>query len=175
VDSLNFDDLYNNLKVFESDVKCSTASSSSIQNMAFVSENTSSTNDVSIAYGVSNYSGHNSQYEHTSSYSLLANQSSCSHDFHENEKVLQKDRSKGNQDSRRRDTWNTGNKDTENGRRSGKQEDSKALVTLDGEGVDWTKILDIIDIRIFLDNIALCTAIHLQYTLASKFVSITPV
>ncbi|GKD02819.1 ribonuclease H-like domain-containing protein [Tanacetum coccineum] len=45
---------------------------------------------------------------------------------------------KGNQNSRRRDAWNTGNKDKENGRRSGKQEDSKALVTLDGEGVDWT-------------------------------------
>ncbi|GJX23507.1 hypothetical protein Tco_0227952 [Tanacetum coccineum] len=29
----------------------------------------------------------------------------------------------------------SGNKD---GRRSGKQEDSKALVTIDGEGVDWT-------------------------------------
>ncbi|GJU58455.1 ribonuclease H-like domain-containing protein [Tanacetum coccineum] len=47
-------------------------------------------------------------------------------------------RSKGNQVSRRRDAWNTGNKDKDNGRRSGKQEDSKALVTLDGEGVDWT-------------------------------------
>ncbi|GJR03680.1 ribonuclease H-like domain-containing protein [Tanacetum coccineum] len=47
-------------------------------------------------------------------------------------------RSKGNQDSRRRDAWNTGNKDKDNGRRSGKQEESKALVTLDGEGVDWT-------------------------------------
>ncbi|GKA91136.1 hypothetical protein Tco_0813006 [Tanacetum coccineum] len=44
----------------------------------------------------------------------------------------------GNQDSRRRDTWNTGKAYKENGRRSGKQEDSKALVTLDGEGVDWT-------------------------------------
>ncbi|GKA17171.1 hypothetical protein Tco_0697008 [Tanacetum coccineum] len=55
--------------VFESDAKGSTASSSSTQNMAFVSENTSSTNDVSTAYGVSNSSGHNSQYEHTSSYS----------------------------------------------------------------------------------------------------------
>ncbi|GJY58838.1 putative ribonuclease H-like domain-containing protein [Tanacetum coccineum] len=61
-----------------------------------------------------------------------------------NEKVLQKGqtghfarecRTKGNQDSRRRDAWNSGNKD---GRRSGKQEDSKALVTIDGEGVDWT-------------------------------------
>ncbi|GKD30275.1 hypothetical protein Tco_1241053 [Tanacetum coccineum] len=46
VDSLSFDDLYNNLRVFESDVKGSTASSSSTQNVAFVSENTSSTNDV---------------------------------------------------------------------------------------------------------------------------------
>ncbi|GKF25263.1 ribonuclease H-like domain-containing protein, partial [Tanacetum coccineum] len=36
-------------------------------------------------------------------------------------------KSKGNQDSRRRDSWNTGNKDKENRRRSGKQEDSKAL------------------------------------------------
>ncbi|GJX93885.1 ribonuclease H-like domain-containing protein [Tanacetum coccineum] len=44
-------------------------------------------------------------------------------------------RTKGNQDSKRRDAWNSRNKD---GRRSGKQEDSKALVTIDGEGVDWT-------------------------------------
>ncbi|GJY54807.1 ribonuclease H-like domain-containing protein [Tanacetum coccineum] len=47
-------------------------------------------------------------------------------------------KSKGNQDSRRRHAWNTRNKDKENRRRSGKHEDSKALVTLDGEGVDWT-------------------------------------
>ncbi|GKE41645.1 hypothetical protein Tco_1468929 [Tanacetum coccineum] len=60
VDSLSFDDLYNNLRVFESDVKGSTASSSSTQNVAFVSENTSSTNDVSTAYGISNSSGHHS-------------------------------------------------------------------------------------------------------------------
>ncbi|GKE55551.1 hypothetical protein Tco_1494736 [Tanacetum coccineum] len=37
VDSLSFDDLYNNLRVFESDVKGSIASFSSTQNMAFVS------------------------------------------------------------------------------------------------------------------------------------------
>ncbi|GJU13430.1 ribonuclease H-like domain-containing protein [Tanacetum coccineum] len=43
-----FDDLYNNLRVFENDVKGSTASSSSTQNVAFVSENTSSTNDLPI-------------------------------------------------------------------------------------------------------------------------------
>ncbi|GKE53016.1 hypothetical protein Tco_1488172, partial [Tanacetum coccineum] len=85
VDSLSFDDMYNNLRVFENDVKGSTASSSSSQNVviAFVSENTSSTNDVSIAYSVSNPSGQNSQYVQTSSYSLLANQSSCPQLDHE--------------------------------------------------------------------------------------------
>ncbi|GJS91657.1 putative ribonuclease H-like domain-containing protein [Tanacetum coccineum] len=145
------------LRVFESDVKGSTASSSSTQNVAFVSENTSSTNDVSTAYGVSNSSGHNSQYEHTSSYSLLANQSSCPQLDHEDLEQLDEfdleemdlkwqvamismrmKKSKGNQDGRRRDAWNTRNKEKDNGRRSGKQEDSKALVTIDGEGVDWT-------------------------------------
>ncbi|GJU31790.1 putative ribonuclease H-like domain-containing protein [Tanacetum coccineum] len=39
-------------------------------------------------------------------------------------------RIKGNQDNRRRDAWNSGNKD---GSRTGKKEDSKALVTIDGE------------------------------------------
>ncbi|GJW65647.1 hypothetical protein Tco_0117531 [Tanacetum coccineum] len=69
VDSLSFDDLYNNLRVFESDVKGSTGSSSSAQNVAFVSsESTSSTNDVSTAYGVSTSSGYNSQRENSSSY-----------------------------------------------------------------------------------------------------------
>ncbi|GJS23168.1 putative ribonuclease H-like domain-containing protein [Tanacetum coccineum] len=39
----------------------------------------------------------------------------------------------------RREAWITGNKvKGHNRRRSGKQEDYKALVTLDGEGVDWT-------------------------------------
>ncbi|GKD83516.1 hypothetical protein Tco_1350355 [Tanacetum coccineum] len=60
VDSLNIDDLYNNLRVFKNDVKGPTASSSSTQNVAFVSENTSSTNDVSTAYSVSNTSSQNS-------------------------------------------------------------------------------------------------------------------
>ncbi|GKC67503.1 hypothetical protein Tco_1100101 [Tanacetum coccineum] len=59
-----------------------------------------------------------------------------SHDFNEIEEVLQEDRSKGNQESRRRDAGNTGYKAKDNGRRLGKQEEPKALVTLDGEGVD---------------------------------------
>ncbi|GKB06832.1 hypothetical protein Tco_0835065 [Tanacetum coccineum] len=51
VDTLSFDDIYNNIRVFEYDVKGSTASSSSTQDVAFVSsESTSNTNDVSTAY-----------------------------------------------------------------------------------------------------------------------------
>ncbi|GJW94384.1 ribonuclease H-like domain-containing protein [Tanacetum coccineum] len=83
VDSLSFDDLYNNLRVFESDVKGSTRSSSSAQNVAFVSsESTNGTNDVNTAYDVSTSSGYNSQRENSSSYtaelmySFFANHSS---------------------------------------------------------------------------------------------------
>ncbi|GJR84807.1 hypothetical protein Tco_0155592 [Tanacetum coccineum] len=101
---ISFDDLYNNLRVLEFDVKGSTASSYSIQNVAFVSENTSSTNDVSTAY------------DHEDLEQL--------DEFDLEEMDLK---------------WqNTGNKEKDNRRRSGKQEDSKALVTIDGEGVDWT-------------------------------------
>ncbi|GJV41954.1 putative ribonuclease H-like domain-containing protein [Tanacetum coccineum] len=151
-----FDDLYNNLRVFENDVKGSTASSSNLQNVAFVSENTSSTNDVSTAYGVSNTSGHNSKHEQTSSYSLLASQSSCPQLDHEDldqvdeydleemdlkivqvamismriKKFYKKTghfarECRTKEDNRRRDGWNPGNKD---GSRTGKKEESKALV-----------------------------------------------
>ncbi|GKE02472.1 hypothetical protein Tco_1390455 [Tanacetum coccineum] len=173
VDSLSFNDLYNNLRVFEFDVKGSTASSSSTQNMAFVYKNTSSTNEVSTTYGASTSSGHNLQREGSSSYtdelmySFFANQSSgpqLDHDDLEQldefdleemdlkwqvamisirlkkfyKKTGRKLQSKGNQDSMRKDVGYTGYKAKDNGRRPGKQEEPKALVTLDGDGVDWT-------------------------------------
>nr|GEU69633.1 retrovirus-related Pol polyprotein from transposon TNT 1-94 [Tanacetum cinerariifolium] len=47
LETLSFDDLYNNLRVFKRDVKGTTTSSSNTQNVVFVSaENTSSTNDI---------------------------------------------------------------------------------------------------------------------------------
>nr|GEZ18902.1 hypothetical protein [Tanacetum cinerariifolium] len=94
VDTLNFDDLYNNLRVFESDVKGSTGLSSGTYNMAFVSsDNTSSTNEVNTAFGVSTSSGHKSQKEGSTSYidDLIDGfKMAGGHDFHMIEEVLQK-------------------------------------------------------------------------------------
>nr|GEV54984.1 hypothetical protein [Tanacetum cinerariifolium] len=57
LDTMNMDDLYNNLKVYKPEVKGMSSSSSSTQNMAFVSSsnnNSSNTNGtVNTAYGVS--------------------------------------------------------------------------------------------------------------------------
>nr|GEW06675.1 copia protein [Tanacetum cinerariifolium] len=47
-------------------------------------------------------------------------------------------RSKGNQDSRRRDAGNTRYKERDNRKRPVKQDEHKSMVTIDGEGVDWT-------------------------------------
>ncbi|GKF43012.1 hypothetical protein Tco_0126354, partial [Tanacetum coccineum] len=54
LDTMSFDDLYNNFKIVEQEVKgtTSSSSSSSSQNMAFVLS-PSSTNEVNTAYGVS--------------------------------------------------------------------------------------------------------------------------
>ncbi|GKD48491.1 putative ribonuclease H-like domain-containing protein [Tanacetum coccineum] len=182
VDTLSFDDLYNNLKVFKSDVKGSTVSSSSIQNVAFVSsESISSINDVVCLWVFLLPSGYNHKGKIVIiptaeiMYSFFANQSSgpqLDHEdlelkkfynkigrklqfdakepvgfnktkvkcfnYHKTGHFARECRLKGNQDIRRRDAWNTGYKAKDNGRRPGKQEEPKALVTLDGDGVDWT-------------------------------------
>ncbi|GJQ97333.1 ribonuclease H-like domain-containing protein [Tanacetum coccineum] len=84
IDDLDIYDLYNNLKVFEVDIKGSSGSSSNSQNVAFLSaEDTSSSNEVNTTNGVSTASGHNSQGQASSSsytndliFSSFANQSS---------------------------------------------------------------------------------------------------
>ncbi|GJS33489.1 ribonuclease H-like domain-containing protein [Tanacetum coccineum] len=160
MNSLSFDDLYNNLRVFKNDVKGSTASSSSTQNVAFVSENTSSTNDLDhedleqlnefdleemdLKWQVAMISmrtkkfykktGRKLQFDAKEPIGFDKTKVEC-YNCHKTGHFARECRTKGNQDNRRRDAWNSRNKD---GRRSGKQEDSKALVTINGEGVDWT-------------------------------------
>nr|GFA99309.1 xylulose kinase-1 [Tanacetum cinerariifolium] len=83
IDNLDKDDLYNNLKVYEADIKGSSRSSSKSQNVAFVStESTSRTNELKAAYSVSTTTCHSFQAEGSSSYadelmfSFFANHSS---------------------------------------------------------------------------------------------------
>ncbi|GJS80419.1 ribonuclease H-like domain-containing protein [Tanacetum coccineum] len=52
IDEVDIDDLYNNLRVYEDELKRSSGSNSASQNLAFLSsENTNSTNEVSTASG----------------------------------------------------------------------------------------------------------------------------
>ncbi|GKF40149.1 ribonuclease H-like domain-containing protein [Tanacetum coccineum] len=83
IDELDIDDLYNNLKVFKTDIKSLSGSSLNSQNVAFLSaEDTNSINEVNTASGVFTASGHNSQGQASSStytddliISFFANQS----------------------------------------------------------------------------------------------------
>ncbi|GJW02942.1 putative ribonuclease H-like domain-containing protein [Tanacetum coccineum] len=84
IDDMDIDDLYNTLKAHEGDVKGTTVSSSSSLNMAFISEEiTSSTDELSIAYHVNSATGQSNKARGSSSYvdevmySFFANQSSA--------------------------------------------------------------------------------------------------
>nr|GEV19361.1 uncharacterized mitochondrial protein AtMg00810-like [Tanacetum cinerariifolium] len=69
IDNLDIDDLYNNLKVYEADIKGSSRSSSNSQDVDFISaEGTSSTNELNVAYSFSTAIGHSSQAQGSSSY-----------------------------------------------------------------------------------------------------------
>nr|GEX13764.1 copia protein [Tanacetum cinerariifolium] len=146
LDTLSFDDLYNNLRVFKHDVKGSTASSSSnTQNVAFVSiDNTSSTNDVSTAYSVSFLSVSKSQNKGSASYTDEEMDLKWQVDMISMRikkfymRTGRKLQVKWNQDSKRLYEGYNGNKARDNGRRPAYQDDSKALVTIDGEDIDWS-------------------------------------
>ncbi|GKA44042.1 hypothetical protein Tco_0736766, partial [Tanacetum coccineum] len=68
IDELYIDDLYNDLKVFEVDIKSSSGSSLNSQNVAFLStEDTNSINEVNTTNGVSTAVGHSFQGQASSS------------------------------------------------------------------------------------------------------------
>ncbi|GKE10986.1 hypothetical protein Tco_1414537 [Tanacetum coccineum] len=141
LDTMSFDDLYNNFKIDEQEVKGTASSSSSLssQNMAFVSS-PSSTNEVNTAYGVS---------------TANTNQPNGSQLVYEDlEQIYEDDieemdlkwqlallsmrtrRGPRNQDSR--------NRNQDNSRRTLNVEEtsSKAMLAIDGAGFDWSYMVD---------------------------------
>ncbi|GJS37675.1 retrovirus-related pol polyprotein from transposon TNT 1-94, partial [Tanacetum coccineum] len=106
VDKLSFDDLYNNLRVFEYDVKRHLA--------------------------VSHLGHEESRAVDEVRFRRDGLEMASSHDFNEIEEVLQEDR--------RKKAVSADQKEIKKAEEEmqGTQDEPKALVTLDGEGVDWT-------------------------------------
>ncbi|GKB66655.1 hypothetical protein Tco_0928067 [Tanacetum coccineum] len=155
---MSFDDLYNNFKIVKQEVKGTTNSSSSSQNMAFMSS-PSNTNEVNTNYEVNTaniqFSPASTQVSTASTqvsttnlidatvYSFLAYQPNGPQLVHEDLEQTHKDdlkemdwKGSRKQDSR---NWNQ-----DNSKRTINVEDtsSKAMLAIDGAGFDWSYMAD---------------------------------
>ncbi|GKE03201.1 ribonuclease H-like domain-containing protein [Tanacetum coccineum] len=142
---MSFDDLYNNFKIVEQEVKGTTSSSLSSQNMAFVSS-PSSTNEVNTTYRVSTA---NTQVSPASTQVSTASTqvSNANLTRYDKSKVecfncykmghFEKEcRGPTNQDSRNR------NQDSSRRTVNVEETSSKAMVAIDGAGFDWSYMAD---------------------------------
>nr|GEX12135.1 hypothetical protein [Tanacetum cinerariifolium] len=125
---LSFDDLYNNLRVFERDVKGTTPSSSNTHYVAMIS--------IRIKK-FHKRTGRKLQFDTKDPVGLDKTKVEC-FNCHKMGHFTKDCRAKGNQATRRRDAGYKGNKPRDNGRRPAYQDDSKDLVTIDGEDIDWS-------------------------------------
>ncbi|GJX72589.1 hypothetical protein Tco_0309760 [Tanacetum coccineum] len=95
LDELSMDDLYNNLKVYEAEIKSQSSSSSNSQNVSFVSLNDiSSTNEaVNIAHDVP--AARSKGQDSSSTYAddvIDESQMAGGHDYHEGEEIIKEDK-----------------------------------------------------------------------------------
>nr|GEZ62081.1 hypothetical protein [Tanacetum cinerariifolium] len=93
LDTLSMDDLYNNLKVYEAEIKGQSSSNSNSQNVAFVSlDNTSSTNKaVNTAHNVSAASSQGQASTSTYADDVIdGSQMAGGHAYHEGEEIHKK-------------------------------------------------------------------------------------
>nr|GEU91368.1 hypothetical protein [Tanacetum cinerariifolium] len=138
-DNLDIDDLYNNLKVYEADIKGSSGSFSNLQNAAFVSaESTSSTNDLNAAYSVSTATSHtrnlgnmgrdagNAGYKGRDNVGFDKTKVEC-FNCHRRWHFARDYKTARNLGNMGRDAGNAGYKGRDNGKRLAREEDEKAL------------------------------------------------
>nr|GEX85211.1 uncharacterized mitochondrial protein AtMg00810-like [Tanacetum cinerariifolium] len=154
LDTLSFDDLYNNLRVFERNVKGTTTSSSTYRFAPQVDYddlekiNDDDMEEMDLKWQVAMISirikkfykrtGRKLQFDTKDPVGFDKIKVKC-FNCHKTDHFARDDRAKGNQDSRRRDDGYNGNKTRDNGRKPAYHDDSKALVTIDGEDIDWSR------------------------------------
>ncbi|GJV69708.1 ribonuclease H-like domain-containing protein [Tanacetum coccineum] len=175
IDSLDFDDLYNNLRVYEVDVKGTSGSSSNSQNVAFVSsKSTSSTNELillilllpqldhedleqidecnleemDLKWQVAMLSmrvkkfytktGRKIAFDGKEPVGFDKTKVEC-YNCHRKWHFARECRAKRSQDNKGRNARNTGYKRSYDGKRPSKQDETKALVVVDGAGAyEWS-------------------------------------
>ncbi|GKC28380.1 hypothetical protein Tco_1035674, partial [Tanacetum coccineum] len=140
IDTLSIDDLYNNLKIYEPEVKGTSSSSTNTKNIAFVSSNsTSSTNGaVNVAHDATTTSTPATTINSTA----IDNLSDAVEDGYANnkgKKILEEHWKEGHFSREYRAPRNQENKNRENTRRVVPVEiiTSNALVSCNGSGYDW--------------------------------------
>ncbi|GJR52769.1 ribonuclease H-like domain-containing protein [Tanacetum coccineum] len=183
LDTMSFDDLYNNFKIVEQEVKGTASSSSSSQNMAFVSS-PSSTNEVNTAYGVSTA---NTQVSpagtQVSTASTQVSTANLSDDTKTGRKITINRSDTTGYDMSKVECFNchkigyfsrecrgprnqdNQNKNQDSSRRTINVEEtsSKAMVAIDGAGFDWSYMAD----DEVPTNMALMTFSNSEFNLAT--------
>ncbi|GKA45866.1 hypothetical protein Tco_0738662, partial [Tanacetum coccineum] len=147
IDTLSLDDLYNNLKIYEPEVKGTSSLSTNTQNVAFVSSNsTSSTNGaVNNAHGATTTSTqattvNSTTIDNLSDVVICAFFTSQPNSPQLDNEDLQQIHPDDLEEMDLRAPWNQENRNRENTRRVVPVETttSNALVSCDGSGYDWS-------------------------------------